>query len=457
MDRVARLSGLPSVDELLGRAPVRALVERQGRVAVVRAVREAIAQRRRALLAGEPGSAEVEAGDVARVLQRQGAPGLRRVLNATGVVLHTNLGRAPLAEAALDAIREVARGYGNLELELETGERGHRHAAIEPLLSELTGCEAALVVNNGAGATWLVLAALGAGREAIVSRGELVEIGGGFRIPDVMAASGCRLVEVGTTNKTRRADYERAITAEAALLVKVHRSNFALVGFTEEATPEELAALAHAHGLLAYHDLGAGCLAPLEGEGLPAEPTVAQSFTAGMDVVTFSGDKLLGGPQAGVIAGRRAVIERLARHPLLRALRPDKLTLAALEATLRLHRDGRAAEVPALALLSTPVEVLRARAEQLCASLRAAGVVAEVVAVEGPVGGGSLPLASLRSFAVALPGGAEAMAAKLRMGAPAVVARLADGRVLLDLRALAADELPALLGAVVAAVAREGP
>ncbi len=456
MDRVARLSGLPSVDELLGRPPLRVLAERHGRVAVVRAARETIARRRRALLDGDDGPSSVDAEDVTRVLREQTRPGLRRVLNATGVVLHTNLGRAPLAEAALDAIRDVAAGYSNLEWELTTGGRGHRHAAIEPLLTALTGCEAALVVNNGAGATWLVLAALGVGREAIVSRGELVEIGGGFRIPDVMAASGCQLVEVGTTNKTRRADYERAIGDRTALLVKVHRSNFALVGFTEECAPADLAALAHERGLLAYHDLGAGCLAPLEGEGLPAEPTVAQSFTAGLDVVTFSGDKLLGGPQAGVIAGRRAVIERISDHPLLRALRPDKLTLAALEATLRLHQDGRADEVPALRLLATSEATLRERAEQLCGALVAEGIAATATPVDAPVGGGSLPLASLRSWAVALPGPADALAARLRAGELPVVTRVHDGRVLLDLRTIAAEELDGLRAAVVAAAGRGG-
>ncbi len=437
------LRRLPSVDALLSGETCRALLALHGREPLSRAARRAVAGARARLLSGE-GDGSVTRGDLERALSEEEAPALRRVINATGVVLHTNLGRAPLAPAAVERVREVASHYTNLEYDLSTGERGSRQAAIEPALCELTGAEAALAVNNNAGAVLLALTALASGREAVVSRGELVEIGGGFRIPDIMAQGGVSLVEVGTTNRTRIADYEAALTERTALLVKVHRSNFAMIGFCEEASPEEVAALGHRHGLPLLDDLGSGCLASAAA-WLPRERTAAQAIAAGASLVTFSGDKLLGGPQAGLIVGRRALVEKLRRHPLQRALRIDKLSAAALEATLRLYRDGRAAEIPALAMLATPEAELRARAARLCAWLVARGVPAEVVPVAGQVGGGALPLAEPPSWAVGLSSQEpEALATRLRSGAPPVIGRIAAGRLLLDLRTVAEDEIDLL-------------
>jgi L-seryl-tRNA(Ser) seleniumtransferase len=383
-------------------------------------------------------------------------PGLRRAINATGVVLHTNLGRAPLPAAALVAIAAEAGGTCNLELDLESGRRGHRDAACAALLAELTGAEAALVVNNGAAAVLLALTALAAGGEAVVSRGELVEIGGGFRIPDVIRQGGARLVEVGTTNRTRLADFEGAIGPETRLLLRVHPSNYRITGFTAAPAPAEIAALARARGLLSLEDLGGGALLDLSRLGLPREPTLADSVAAGFDLVTASGDKLLGGPQAGLVLGRREVVARLAAHPLMRALRPGKLTLAALEAVLRLYRDpARVVEaVPVLAMFAAPLDAVAARAERLRALLPEAAR-AEVGDDTALVGGGALPEAALPTRVVALPGaagGPEALARRLRLGRPAVVGRIAGGRLLLDLRTVAEEEVEALAAAVRAAL-----
>jgi L-seryl-tRNA(Ser) seleniumtransferase len=343
------------------------------------------------------------------------------------VIVHTNLGRAPLAHEALERVREVARGYSNLELDLATGERGSRQDHVASLVRRLTGAEAALVVNNNAAAVLLALAALAEGREVVVSRGELVEIGDGFRIPEVLARSGARLVEVGTTNRTRAADYESAIGPETALLLRVHQSNFRVVGFTELPRPAEVAAVAHRHGLPLVDDLGSGVLAQL-----PGEPSAKESLAAGADLVCFSGDKLLGGPQAGVVVGRAELVERLRRHPLQRALRADKLTLAALEGTLRLYLDAPS-RVPVLRMLGDDVAAVLARAERLAGLV--GGTVEETVA---RVGGGALPLAELPSFACAIE---EDLAAQLRLGEPPVVGIVRDGRLLLDCRTLADDEI----------------
>ncbi len=378
------------------------------------------------------------------------------MINATGVVLHTNLGRAPLAEAALARVVEVARGYSNLEYRLDERRRGSRHEHVAELLATLTGAEDALVVNNCAAAVLLALSALAAGREVVVSRGELVEIGGSFRVPDVMRASGARLVEVGTTNRTHARDYEGAIDAQTALLLKVHRSNFAIVGFTTEVAPAELAELAHRKSLVAMVDLGSGALADLRALGLPnpegSEPTVTELVGAGVDVVTFSGDKLLGGPQAGIIVGRRAIITQMRGHPLLRAVRPDKMTLAALEATLELYRDGRSSEIPALAMLATPEPTLEARARSFAAAcaLAAPALAFTPARVRSAVGGGALPTVEPWSWAVAVSardaGGpsAEALDARLRAAATPIVARIAEDRLLLDVRTLGDDDLPAI-------------
>jgi L-seryl-tRNA(Ser) seleniumtransferase len=438
--RRALLEALPSIDELLSEERVMALGRGVSRPVLVEACRSAVAEVRRQILSGDEVRFDVER--VERQLARLGRPSLRRVLNATGVVLHTNLGRAPLSARALERLSEVAKGYCNLELELDDGERGSRFAHVVELLKRLTGAEDAIVVNNCAAATLLTLGALAAGREVVVSRGELVEIGGGFRVPDVMRESGCALVEVGTTNRTRVADYVAAITPATGLLLKVHRSNFALVGFTEEAPRSELVALGRAKGIPVFEDLGSGALEPLHGEGLPAEPTVRDVVSAGVDVVAFSADKLLGGPQAGIVVGRREVLGRLARHPLQRALRVDKLTVAALEATLEAYRDGTAdVELPARAAVLARPEALRARAAALSAALAAAQVAHRVVASTARVGGGALPLAELPSCAVALERvPAVELHARLRAGAPPVVARVNDDELWLDVRCLTDDD-----------------
>jgi L-seryl-tRNA(Ser) seleniumtransferase len=452
------LRQLPSIDEVLEGEAGSRLGRLHGRPLLIRAARRAVSRTRERLMSGRAESPDVPPGVLEDALEQESRPGLRPVINATGVVLHTNLGRAPLARAAVDRLLEVAGSYSNLELDLATGERGSRHAHLEPLLCELTGAEAALTVNNNAGAVLLVLSALAAGREAIVSRGELVEIGGGFRIPDVMRQSGVALVEVGTTNKTRSSDYREALSERTALLVKVHRSNFAMVGFTAETSPAELAALGASRGIPLFHDLGSGCLGDTSRLGLPRERTVRDAIAEGASVVTFSGDKLLGGPQAGVIVGKKRLVDLIRQHPLHRALRIDKFTAAALEATLQLHRDGREAEIPAWAFLATSLSELDARADRLCALLQERGVESQRVATAGRVGGGAMPAAELPSRGVALrpPGGPEPLAERLRLGAPPVVARIADGALLLDVRTVVEAELGSLAGAVASALESAG-
>ena len=430
-----KLRDLPSVDEL---ARDERLAEEPAPL-VVAAAREVLARAREEIAAGhEPGDL-VERTLVELAAAR--APALRRALNATGVIVHTNLGRAPLPEPALARALEVGRGYSNLEYDLTAGARGSRQDHVAAILRRLTGAEAALVVNNNAAAVMLALAALAEGREVLVSRGELIEIGDGFRIPDVLARSGARLREVGTTNRTRAADYERAIGPETAVLLRVHQSNFRVVGFTEQPTGEQLAAVARRHELPLVDDLGSGVLVHLEGE-----PSAKESLAAGADLVCFSGDKLLGGPQAGIVVGRADLVERLRRHPLQRALRADKLTLAALEGTLGLYLDPDSAvrEVPVLRMLNDPVETVRARAERLAAAV--GGEVEETVA---RVGGGALPLAELPSFACAVE---ESLAEPLRTGEPPVVGVLRDGRLLFDCRTLTDAEAEEVAAAV--AVAR---
>jgi L-seryl-tRNA(Ser) seleniumtransferase len=428
------LRDLPSVDRLL--ADERLADE--PRPLVLAAVRAALARARAAILAGDdPGDPVSLALDELRAARRAS---LRRVINATGVLVHTNLGRAPLPAAALTRAVEVGGGYSNLEYDLSRGTRGSRQDHLAAILRRLTGAEAALVVNNNAAAVMLALAALAEGREVLVSRGELIEIGDGFRIPDVLARSGARLVEVGTTNRTQARDYERAVTAETAAILRVHQSNFRVVGFTELPRLEELAAVAGTHGLPLVDDLGSGALVPLGDE-----PTAQQSLAGGADLVCFSGDKLLGGPQAGIVVGRAELAERLRSHPLQRALRADKLTLAALEATLSLYLEPARArrEVPVLNMLDEPADSVRARAERLATLV--GGEVEETVA---KVGGGALPLTELPSFACALE---EALAERLRVGEPAVVGVVRDGRLLLDVRAIAEAELEDVAAAVQAA------
>src|SRR5512146_3168526 len=422
------LRDLPSVDEL-ARESEDPLAVDAARAVIARA-RETIRR------GGDPGDLAALLQDELREARR---PALRRVLNATGVIVHTNLGRAPLAEAALERITEVARGYSNLEYDLVEGRRGSRQDHVEAILRRVTGAEAAIVVNNNASALLLALAALAEGQEVIVSRGELIEIGDGFRIPDVLARSGARLVEVGTTNRTRASDYARAIDERTALLLRVHQSNFRVVGFSEVPRLEDLAAVARASSLPLVDDLGSGALLDLSDE-----PTARASLAAGADLVCFSGDKLLGGPQAGIIVGSAELIERLRRHPLHRALRIDKLSLAALEGTLLLYLDPEraVAEVPVLRMLREPTDTVRARAERLAHSV--GGEVEETVA---RVGGGALPLHELPSFACAVE---ESLAAPLREREPAVIGIVRDGRLLLDCRTLADAELDEVAAAVAA-------
>ena len=367
---------------------------------------------------------------------------LRPVINATGVVLHTNLGRAPLGETQLAAIGEAARGYSNIEFDLASGERGSRYEHVTSLLCELTGAEAALVVNNNAAAVLLVLAALCGGREVVVSRGELVEIGGEFRIPDVMESSGARLREVGTTNRTHLADYERAITPDTAAILKVHPSNYRVVGFTAAVAGRELARLARGRGVLFVHDLGSGLLQ--EHPAIEGEPVVAHALEDGADLVTFSGDKLLGGPQAGIVAGRRGPIERIGRHPLLRALRVDKVTLAALQATLTAYAEGRREELPLWRMLDVPTAELRRRAEAIADAVGdAAELKVEVVSSTSTTGGGSQPGAEAPSVALRVSHGemtGAELQRRLRAFDPPIVARVEDDSVTLDLRTVAPDE-----------------
>ena len=424
---------LPSVDRLLS-DPALAAYPRE---LALTAARTALDRARAEIGAGGDPGPIVDA--VLVELGRMRRPALRRVLNATGVLVHTNLGRAPLAEAAIARVVEVGSGYTNLELDLASGERGSRQEHVQELLRRLTAAEAALVVNNNAAAVLLALAALAEGREVIVSRGELIEIGDGFRIPDVLARSGARLVEVGTTNRTRAADYERAVGAETALLLRVHQSNFRVVGFSELPRLSELADVARAAGIPLVDDLGSGALAPVGDE-----PTPAESLRAGADLVCFSGDKLLGGPQAGIVVGRAELVERLRRHPLQRALRADKLSLAALEGTLALAESAATRdEIPVLRMLHEPLARVRARAERL--AVLVAGDVEETVA---RVGGGALPLAELPSAACAVE---ETLAEALRLGEPPVVGIVRDGRLLLDCRTLADAEVDEIAAAVRAA------
>jgi L-seryl-tRNA(Ser) seleniumtransferase len=421
-----RLRDLPSVDELARGSDDPLAVE---------AARAVLSRAREDIQAG------ADPGDLQECLREELSAArdarLRRVLNATGVVVHTNLGRAPLPEAALERVREVGRGYSNLEYDLSAGTRGSRQDHVAGILRRLTGAEAALVVNNNAAAVLLALAALAEGRDVLVSRGELIEIGDGFRIPDVLARSGARLVEVGTTNRTRASDYERAIGPETAVLLRVHQSNFRLVGFTELPSVADLAKVAQRHELPLIDDLGSGALTQIEDE-----PAVRQSLEAGADLVCFSGDKLLGGPQAGIVVGSAELVERLRRHPLQRAVRADKLTLAALEGTVALYLEPDLAlrEVPVLRMALEDAEAVRARAERL-AELTG-GEVEETV---GRIGGGALPLAELPSFACAVE---EELAAPLRSGDRPVVGVVRDGRLLLDCRTLTDAEAEEVATAV---------
>jgi L-seryl-tRNA(Ser) seleniumtransferase len=439
---------LPPVGAVLDRPELAEFHESRGRQAVLLAVRCALEEAREAIARGDADDADDHRRLAIRAVDFLSADrhSLRPVLNASGVLLHTGLGRAPLAAEAVEAVARVARGYCNLELDLETGDRGRRTTAVEELLCRLTGAEAATVVNNNAAATILALRGLALDREVVVSRGQLVEIGGGFRLPEIFEVSGARLREVGTTNKTRLDDYEQAIGLDTAALMRVHSSNFRIVGFTESVDIADIAALAHSRGLVAIDDIGSGALAADRPATLSDEPNLADSLASGADLVLCSGDKLLGGPQCGLLVGGQEVIARLCADPLMRALRVDKMTLAALEATLRLALDPAVAarSIPLWKFLSASSESLKSRAQRLADRLRAGhGVAATVGPTASLLGGGSAPDCPLESFAVILSppfpaavANEQDLARRLRAGDPPMIARLQSGSLLLDLRAI---------------------
>jgi L-seryl-tRNA(Ser) seleniumtransferase len=458
-----RLRALPSVEELLQTEPLRSVAAHSPHPVAVAAAREEIERCRDELRRGNGATDLAElATSAAAVLEQRESPRLRGVINATGVVVHTNLGRAPLGSAAMEALERAARGYSNLEYDLDRGERGSRHAHVEELIRELTGAEAGFAVNNNAAAVLLAMAALAHGGEVVISRGQLVEIGGSFRIPEVLEQSGARLVEVGTTNRTRLRDYERAIGPDTVVLMRVHCSNFRTVGFTEEVSIEELCALGRQRGLMVIDDIGSGALGRSTDQVaavLRDEPSVRRSIASGADLVCFSGDKLLGGPQAGVVAGRREPIETMKSHPLARALRIDKLSLAALEATLAVHRDPQhaAGDLPVLRMLTASEGELQARAEQLRDAIRSldgnAGVSIDRAA--GRVGGGALPLMELEGPVVKVKpsdAGLDRIQARLRANDPPLVARSSKGLLVLDPRTVADSEIEPAAAAVAAAL-----
>jgi L-seryl-tRNA(Ser) seleniumtransferase len=471
--RESRLREIPSVDEMLARPRLRSLCDTAGRGLVTEATRRVLADVRATLLRqSSPESTEPAAAGpnrltpetleerVAAEVRNWLAPSLHRVINATGVILHTNLGRAPISAAAISQFEETATRYSNLEYDLASGRRGKRDVHTAKLLAALAGAEAAVVVNNNAAAVFLVLNTLSKGAEVIVSRGELIEIGDGFRIPDIMAESGAVLREVGTTNRTRIRDYERAINERTRLLLRVHPSNFRMTGFTERPTLEELIALGQRSQIPVYEDLGSGCLADLSAAGI-SEPVARASSQAGVSVVSFSGDKLLGGPQAGIIAGKKDIVERIRRNPLFRALRVDKLTIAALEATLKAYHRGALDEIPALRMIRLTLEEISRRASQFTERLR--GALPADVSVEpgdgfSVIGGGSTPDQQLPTKLIALRSARHSPAAldeRLRQPAHAVpvVARVTRDHLVLDLRTVFPDEEPALAAALLSALA----
>jgi L-seryl-tRNA(Ser) seleniumtransferase len=455
METQEELRKLPSVDRLLQEDAVAELEERWGHELAAEAVRETLDATRQAILAGEP-CPPVEAllRQVSARLAARLQPTLRPAINATGVIVHTNLGRAPLSAEARAAMDAVAQTYSNLEYDLEAGRRGSRYVHAEEVLCQLTGSEAALVVNNNAAAVLLILMTFAQGQEVILSRSQLVEIGGGFRIPDVMRQSGATLVEVGTTNRTYIHDYEAAITEATAALMRVHRSNFRLTGFVHEPALAEMVALAAEKGLLLFDDLGSGTLLDTTPYGLAHEPTIQESVAAGALLVSCSGDKLLGGPQAGIVVGRADLVAQLKRFPLTRALRVDKTTLAGLQATLRHYLLGEATEkVPVWRMISQDEAVLKRRSRSWIRKLKGLGVDAQVVSGRSAVGGGSLPGETLPTYLVALVAPSpDLVAARLRIGEPPVITRIEDDHVVLDPRTVLAEQEAALMPLVAEAV-----
>jgi L-seryl-tRNA(Ser) seleniumtransferase len=451
------LRQVPSVDRLLQDLTIQTLVAEHGHDATVDAIRTVLDATRQAILSGaDAPSAKALAETVQSHFRTQNLSQLQPVVNATGVIIHTNLGRAPLSQTTLEAMKAIAGGYSNLEFDLGAGERGGRGAAVERLLTRLTRAEAALAVNNNASAVLLVLTALVAGRGVAVSRGQLVEIGGGFRVPDVMRQSGARLIEVGTTNRTHLRDYRQAIEDRdhVGALLRAHRSNFRLVGFVTEPTLAEMVTLAHENDLIVIDDLGSGALRDTATYGLEHEPTVQESIAAGADIVCFSGDKLLGGPQAGLIVGRADLVNRVRHHPWARAVRMDKVALAGLQATLIHYVKGEAAEhVPVWQMISRPLAQIKRQAQRWARRLRAAGLPAELTEGHSTIGGGSLPGGTLPTWLVALsPPSPGVLAERLRCGDPPVIARIEEDRLLLDPRTVLPGQEQTLLAAVQKAV-----
>lgn len=447
------LRQLPSMQALLESEQAEELIKNYSHPEVVSALRERLQRVRDKVRSGElsvPTEFEVTAilSGIDNCIEKQRQANLRPVINATGIIIHTNLGRAPLAQEALEAIQSAAESYSNLELDLATGKRGSRYAHVEELICKLTGAEAAIVVNNCAAAVLVSLSGLASGREVVAARGELIEIGGSFRLPDVIEQSGALLKEVGATNKVRLSDYKAAIHDETAVLLKSHTSNFRVIGFTSKPSRSELAELAREHGLILMEDLGSGVLIDLMEYGLPDEPVVGDILKEGVDIVMFSGDKLLGGPQAGIIAGRKAVVNQLRTHPLLRAIRIDKLSLAALEATLRLYLAPQdpIEKIPVLNAFAESIDEIQTRAESLANAIQREGLITvEVVESAAYAGGGSLPQQDLSSFAVALKAesiSATTFASRLRCTDTPVVGRIKDEQLLLDMRAVSDAELP---------------
>ncbi len=450
------LRSIPKIDDLLATPALALAAETHGHSAAADAARRAADEVRADVLSGALAAvpdAETLAGVAVDLLQQASQPHLRRVVNATGIILHTNLGRAPLAAAAVDAVADAARGYSTLEYDLDTAKRGSRHSHVDALLCALTGAEAAMVVNNNAAAVLLALAAVAKDKEVVVSRGELVEIGGSFRVPDIMALSGAVLREVGATNRTHPADYEAAINESTGALFKAHRSNFRQTGFVGEVELADMVDIGRRHGLPVIYDLGGGGLYRWQAAAVPGEPSVEDCVAAGADLITFSGDKLLGGPQAGIVLGTKALVEALKKHPLTRAMRVDKLTLAALEATLKLYRDEALAkrEVPTLAMLFAPPDALRGKAQRLHTMLPFFGAHATVVAEEGQLGAGSAPMLALDSFAVAVTFKPQQLEEALRASDPPVIARISHDRLLLDARTVDEADFPLVANCLKAA------
>ncbi len=452
MDAQERLRQIPKVDTLLQTPEIGALFAQYPRELVVDGIRDVLQRLRAEMLRQE--TPELSHAAIAEQTRREimgrQTRHLKRVINGTGIIVHTNLGRSNLSQAAVAAVVEAASAYSNLEYELDEGRRGSRYSHVEGILRELLACEAALVVNNNAAAVLLTLTALAQGKEAIVSRGELVEIGGSFRIPDVIQQGGCILREVGATNRTHLRDYEQAISAQTGVLLRVHTSNYRVVGFTKTTTLAELKALSLKTGIPLIEDMGSGLLVKFTQHGLDDEPTVQESLAAGVDVVTFSGDKLLGGPQAGVIVGKRSLLDRIKAHPLHRAVRVDKMTLAALEATLMHYRYEREAfqQIPTLQKIAMPLDALRRRADVLCEGLCQASIAAEVVQEFSQVGGGALPVQNLPTWCVAVTvtdWSANDVEQRLRAASIPIIGRIANHQFLLDVRTLEDREFPIIV------------